>query len=241
MAEEFANIRVVLVRPAGDLNVGSVARAMKNTGFCNLALVSREDPRTEEAFRMAVSSREILEGAKIFPTLQEAIADRQVSFGVTARHRHKRPRHTPWEAADLVSRLSSDGSKIALVFGPEDRGLSSEEIDLCRHLIGIPAHPDLYSFNLAQAVLLVCHALFMKTRPCLDEGTRPVPAAQEDRERIEAQVLDLLNASEYLTPNRELFLKDMVKRLVYRAEIESRDARHILAVVRHLRIMLGNE
>jgi tRNA C32,U32 (ribose-2'-O)-methylase TrmJ len=207
-------VAVVLVRPQGNLNIGSAARAMKNTGFSELVLVDPVRFDKEEASLMAVDSKEILDDARITNTLSDALSNRHIVFGVTARSRHKRDR---------------------IIFGPEDHGLSSEEIDACQHLIGIPAHPDMTSYNLSQAVLLVCHALFVKLSPApLPEGAEPVLAEQADRERVEARVLDLLGQVEYLTPNRELILKDMVKRLVYRTPLETRDVRNILAALRHI-------
>jgi TrmH family RNA methyltransferase len=228
-------VAVVLVRPQGNLNIGSAARAMKNTGFSELVLVDPVRFDKEEASLMAVDSKEILDDARITNTLSDALSNRHIVFGVTARSRHKRDRITPPEAAALIESDLAARHRIALVFGPEDHGLSSEEIDACQHLIGIPAHPDMTSYNLSQAVLLVCHALFVKLSPApLPEGAEPVLAEQADRERVEARVLDLLGQVEYLTPNRELILKDMVKRLVYRTPLETRDVRNILAALRHI-------
>jgi TrmH family RNA methyltransferase len=232
-------ISVVLVRPAGALNIGSVARAMMNTGLEDLVLVEPVEFRNEEAYKMAVSARRILERARVTASLDEAVAGCPAVFGVTARARHKRPRLTPIEAAERIEALGHDA---VLVFGPEDHGLASEEVDLCQHLVGIPAHSDLTSYNLAQAVLLVCHALFLRSgQVSLDEGSSPIPANHEDRRRIETQALDLLAAAGYLTPNRRLALEDMLKRLVFRTDLETRDVRNVLAAIRHLRIKLTQE
>ena len=113
-------LAVVLVRPAGAGNIGSVARAMKNTGFHELVLVNPMDFRNEEAYRMAVHSGEILDRARVTGHLEEALADRHVVFGVTARSRHKRPRLPPLEAAEMIMGLLGRGHDVALVFGPED-------------------------------------------------------------------------------------------------------------------------
>jgi TrmH family RNA methyltransferase len=189
---------------------------------------------------MAVSSADILERARSVNSVDDALADRQAAFGLTARPRHKRRRLTLREAGGKVLEGIKEGLKIGLVFGPEDKGLSSEEIDRCQHLIGIPAHKDLTSYNLAQAVLLVCHALYSGLAPVLDEVRSPIPATHEDRERIEARALELLEAASYLTSNREGALRDMIRRLVYRAPVESRDARNILAIIRHLKRVMGS-
>jgi len=237
--DQFRNIAVVLVRPSGALNIGACARAMKNTGFKDLVLVEPVGFRTPEAFRMAVSSHEILEEARVFSGIENALAGFHATFAVTARHRHKRPRLALGYAPDEIEKPFVQGRKIALVFGPEDKGLSSEEIELCTNLIGIPAHPDLNSFNLSQAVLLVCHAVFSRLYGKgkeLEEGAAPVHATNKDRQRLERAAIELLDAVDYLTPNRSDVLTDLVKRLAFRADLETRDVRHLIAIMRHIRI-----
>jgi TrmH family RNA methyltransferase len=234
MTKEMRKVAVVLVRPAGDLNIGASARAMKNTGFERMILVDPGPFQTQGAYQMAVSSKDILDKACCVPRLEEAIKDCQLVYGLTARPRHKRPRMSLHEGALHVRAGLQKGRKIALVFGPEDKGLSAEEVDLCQHLIGITAHGSLHSFNLAQAVLLVCHAVFLAQAPGLREGAKPYLASHADRERLERHALRLLKEVSYLTPNRENVLRDMTKRLVYRADLETRDVRNLLAILRHI-------
>jgi tRNA/rRNA methyltransferase len=235
MADFFQQVSVVLVEPQGPLNIGSAARAMMNTGFKDLVVVRPAPFRNEEGYKMAVSAREILDQAQVKENLDEALAGCNAAFGVTARSRHRRPRLTPREAAKEIQQLMDQNQKVALVFGREDFGLSSDDLDRCNHLVGIPSHSDLNSFNLAQAVLLICHTLFMEVSPGLEEVSSPILATHEDRERIEEQTLDLLKTFSYLTPNRELIVQDMAKRLVYRADLETRDVRNVLAILRHIR------
>jgi tRNA/rRNA methyltransferase len=238
MEKRFENIAVVLVRPAGPLNIGSAARAMRNTGFDDLVLVAPHSDRTKEAYNMAVSSADLLDRARCVKSLDDALSDRQTAFGITARPRYKRGRLTLQEAGCMIRDLVAEGQKIALVFGPEDKGLNTEEIDRCQHQLGIPAHSDLTSYNLAQAVLLVCHALFMSLDPVLEEVKAPVPATHEERGRVETRTLELLKAAKYLTPNRERVLLDMMRRIVHRAPLESRDIRNILAIIRHVKMRM---
>lgn len=238
MTDLFRHVDVVLVEPQGPLNIGSTARAMMNTGFGNLVLVRPAPFRNDEAHKMAVSAREILDRARVTDNLDEALAGCKAAVGVTARFRYKRPRLTLKESVPIIHEFIRRNEKVALVFGREDFGLSSEDLDRCTHLVGIPSHGDLESFNLAQAVLLVCHTLFMKGAPALEEGPSPILAEHEDRERIEEQTLHLLKTFAYLTPNRKLIVEDMVKRLVYRADLETRDVRNVLAILRHIRYCL---
>ncbi len=237
----FENISIVLVRPTGLRNIGSTARAMKNTGFSDLAIVEPPDFRCRETFDMAPNSHDILEKARTFDTLEEALYDRHIVFGVTARPRFKRKRLEPAEAAATWQKSSTAGcSRAALVFGPEDHGLSTKHLSLCRHIIGIPTHPDHHSLNLSQAVLLTCHAFFLGGIVKTDEERREL-STTEEKKRIETAVLSILTEAGYLTPEREIPLRQTVRRLVTNSEIETRDGRNVLAAVRHIRYVLKNK
>jgi len=236
----FDDIAVILVRPAGKRNIGSVARAMKNTGFTDLVLVSPPDFRCRETYDMAPHSKDILDRARVVPVLEDAVADRHLIFGVTARTRFKNQRLTPNEAHAVYSARSHAAIRSAVLFGPEDHGLSNEDLSLCQHLVGIPTHPDCMSLNLAQAVLLVCHAFFSGAKPALAEGNdRREFSSTDDKLRIEKTAASLLAESGYLTDAREKPLRDTIRRLVHSGEIETRDTRNILAAFRHLRHVMN--
>lgn len=151
----LSNVAVVLVEPQGALNIGSVARAMMNFGFSDLRLVHPvTDPLAEDSRRMAVKARTLLEQAKIFPDLATALADCQLSLGTTRRFgKYREDFLHPDEAARQLLPLTETG-RVALVFGREDKGLTTAELDLCQRFITIPTSDELPSMNLAQAVSL---------------------------------------------------------------------------------------
>ncbi len=149
------NVAVVLVEPQGPLNIGSVCRAMMNFGFSDLRLVNpTADPLAEEARRMAVKAGSLLDQAKVFPDLAAALADCQMALGTTRRFGKYREEFLhPDEAARHLLPLTEKG-RVALVFGREDKGLLTTELDLCQRFITIPTSDELASMNLAQAVSL---------------------------------------------------------------------------------------
>ena len=121
------NIKIVLVEPAGERNIGSIARVMRNMGLKKLAIVNPAcDYLSEDARIMAVHGVEVLENAQICETVPEAIQECQKTIATTARARDiptalETPRDaTPW--------LLEDEYPSALIFGPEDRGLSNQEL-----------------------------------------------------------------------------------------------------------------
>ncbi len=158
------NIRIVLVGTLYSGNVGSVCRAMANMGIHDLALAA---PRLcddwQEAHRLAVHATDILDSAKRYDTVAEAIADCHAVVGTTARGGlYRQTVKTPSELAPELLTLAAQGP-VAILFGREDKGLNNDEIGLCTHLLRIPVDPTYQSINLSQAVLIVSYELYGAT------------------------------------------------------------------------------
>jgi tRNA/rRNA methyltransferase len=161
----LAAIRIVLVEPAGPLNVGSVARVMANMGLSQLVLVNPQcDPDGEEAQRMAVHAGDLLRAATIVATLPEALVGCRRAIATTARTRTLGP---PLESPEAVLPwlVTPTGEPTALIFGPEDRGLSNQELNYAQRWLGIPSDPAYASLNLAQAVAVCAYELARVVRP----------------------------------------------------------------------------
>lgn len=152
-------IRIVLVRPQGARNIGSVARAMVNFGLSDLVLVSPQaDPLGIDARAMARSAQEVLESARVVDSLVEAVAGCLWVCGATARvGERRRPEFTSRDVGSQVLR----NLPAALVFGPEDTGLPGEDLDRCHAILTIPTSAKLPSLNLAQAVGVVAYEIWM--------------------------------------------------------------------------------
>jgi tRNA (cytidine32/uridine32-2'-O)-methyltransferase len=153
------NIRIVLVHTSHPGNIGGVARAMKNMGLGKLYLVAPRQFPDEQANWRAVSAVDVLDGATVTATLEEAVADCQFVVGTSARGRSiPWPLLGPRECAQRMAVASSHG-EVAVVFGREDRGLTNEELQLCNLHLNIPTAESYSSLNLAMAVQIVCYEL----------------------------------------------------------------------------------
>ena len=153
------NIRIILVEPAGALNLGSIARVMKNMGLSDLVLVNPQcDRLSEEARQMAVHADDILENAQIISDLPQALEGCQRAIATTARSRAIPTKLESPKSA--LSWLIEENTTSALIFGPEARGLSNQELNYAQRFIGIPAHPVYPSLNLAQAVAICAYELY---------------------------------------------------------------------------------
>ncbi len=153
-------ISIVLVEPQGPLNVGSVCRAMKNFGFNDLRLVNPQaDHLGDEARRMAVKAGGLLEEAAVFISLEEALNDCHLALATTRRFgKYREDFLHPDQAAGYLQPWTEKG-RVALVFGREDKGLTTDELDLCQRLITIPTSDQLPSMNLAQSVVLCLYEI----------------------------------------------------------------------------------
>jgi len=152
-------IVVVLHRPRDLVNIALVIRAMKNMGLSRLRVVEPGEWDPHRIDGIAHGTEDVVERTEHFHTLEEATGDAVRVVGTTARRRaHPREWRTPEEAApSLVARTA--GGPVAVVFGPEDRGLTNEELDLCHELLSVPTSPDHPSLNLAHAALLVFYEI----------------------------------------------------------------------------------
>ncbi len=155
-------LRVVLVEPRFPENIGMAARACANMGVSDLVLVRPERFDLARALPLATAQgASLLETARLADSLAEALSGLTMAVGATARTGgwRKNPL-SPEKAAREIGEAVGDGGRAALVFGPEDCGLSNEHIDLCTRLVTIPTARGGSSLNLAQAVLLLLYECF---------------------------------------------------------------------------------
>ena len=161
----LSNIRIVLVQTYHPGNIGSSARAMKTMGLTDLALVNPRCYPDPEASRLAAGAEDVVDQARVFTSLTEAVSDCTQVVGASARLRSYPLPHydEPTEmAADLVANARQ--GPVALVFGRERFGLVNEEIRDCSHQVSIPANPDYGVLNLSQAVQVLAYETFSAWR-----------------------------------------------------------------------------
>lgn len=228
---------IILVRTRFPENVGMAARACANMGCGGLRLVDPELWLPEKAAPLATpKGRPILDSLAIHPTLADAVAPSTLVLGTTARTGGwRRGILHPAAAAGEVAACLSRGERVAIVFGPEDRGLANEEIALCHRLTSIPTD-EAGSLNVAQAVLLVLYECaeamrrrFRQERAALPGEIRRAPhpgISAEDHERLIGAFRELLlsvdalhgdNPDYFLLPWRRFFGRIQLRRHEYDA------------------------
>jgi TrmH family RNA methyltransferase len=215
------DVAVVLVGPRDDANVGAVARAMKNCGLDDLRIVRARKPGAR-ARRTAAHSEDVLDAARRFRTLADAVAGARRVAGFTARARRFGP---PLElyTASAARRLARQARRetVALVFGPEDSGLSDAHVASCTELYKLPASDAREVYNLAQAVLLAVHGIVFGSGPAAPAGGAPRRGAELDLTALDAELARVLRVLRYPEPARP---HDRTSRILARLRAQVRRA-----------------
>jgi len=227
------NIDIVLSGTLASGNIGAVARAMSNMGFLRLKLVNPRCRIDEKARWMATCGPEILSNAQSFKSLREALSDCSYSFGTTARGRRWRDALTPMEMASKVVSLAGK-NRVALVFGPEDMGLSNEELELCNDVVSIPTARNATSLNLSHAVMIICYEIF-RVAGELKESAGPEELASAGiTEAMYDHMRDALLAIGFLNRQNPDYTLGMIRRILTRSHLTVPEAKLIRGMFRQL-------
>jgi TrmH family RNA methyltransferase len=229
---ELDRLRVILVRTRNPLNIGASARAMSNFGFAGLRVVQPYNVAFREA-RSAVGASNLLAAAEVYENVAEAIADCTLVVGTTAargRELHQ-PLRTLEDAAKLIhKRLASD--RVALLFGSEKRGLSTEDLSHCHWLLRIPTRQAHGSMNLGQAVAVTLYELARKTQRFTPERAKRAPA--EEVERITRALVDALHSSGFIKAGAAGSSEIKIRRLIRRLNLAEADAELLQGMLRQI-------
>jgi tRNA/rRNA methyltransferase len=256
----LTNIRIVLVEPVGALNVGSIARIMKNMGLTKLVLVNpRCDLQSDEARQMAVHAVDVLETAQIAENIPAALAGCQQAIATTVRSRSVPILlESPGTALPslLVPHLQS-----ALLFGAEDRGLSNDELKYAQRFICIESNPDYPSLNLAQAVTICVYQLYQSWLEIHSNNTNnsnsshipaptvslPAIATMPNHATIEVlegyyQDLEaMLLEIGYLYPHTAAVKMEKFRRLYNKANLQPEEVAMLRGILRQIRWANNNQ
>ena len=230
------SLAVVLVEPAGPLNVGSVARLCANFSVNELRLVApRCDHLGDEARLMAVHGEALLEQAQLFPTLEAALADCRRVVATSGRIEEEAlPLNGPAEALSWLQASDTDPSPApaALVFGREDRGLRNAELLQAGRILRLETSEAYASMNLSHAVAVCLHELRRCPAPT---APQPEPCQREQLEAALSDAEDLLLEVGFLYPHTAQARMAKLRALLQRAEIRDEEVALLRGMVRQLR------
>ena len=226
-----ANLRIVLVRPQYSGNIGAVARAMCNFGVGELALVKPARVSRQQADVMAVHARDILDTMQVHASLRAAISDCGLVIGTTCRPGLYREHAVPLRTLAPAVVAAAATNRVALVFGPEDSGLSNEDLRCCHQLLTIPTDSTYASLNVAQAVLLCCSEMFLAAHEESETVASPLAVAERQEVMYEKLKHALLKVG-FLHKDNPEHMMLALRRILGRAGLEERDVRIVLGMAR---------
>ncbi|AEM38043.1 RNA methyltransferase, TrmH family, group 1 [Pyrolobus fumarii 1A] len=231
-------IRVVVVGIEGPINLGFIARLVKNFEADELFLVKPVAQVDETALRFAAHARDVLERVVIVESLDDALKDVAVSACTSARVGQKSDvlRHavTPWELVEMVEGYSS----VALVFGRESTGLTREEIAKCDLLVSIPASREYPVLNLSHAVGILLYEMFKKFR--LKKSQFRIEPAREENIRVVIKRLECI-AERVVKDERLAQVLPAIRHMVVKAGLTAGEASSLSYFLKKLALELGAE
>ena len=219
------SIKVVLVGTTHPGNIGATARAIKTMGLSKLDLVCPKEFPSDEATYRSKAAKDILEKASIHETLLESVKGCEIVIGTSARNRKVPwPVLNPKNASIQINTAVKNNSKVAIVFGREDRGLTNEELGLCNLHIHIPTNEDYTSLNLAQAVQIVTYEIrmnFLELESLKSDQEWDVElASAEQTERLIEHMDELMKEVEFYDTDNPRKLLMRVRRFFKRSGID---------------------
>jgi TrmH family RNA methyltransferase len=244
--------RIVLVRPLQPGNVGAVARVMANFGLRHLVLVDPPAYDPDQARWMAPGATEWVDQAILRATVPDALEGASTVFATTTRQR--RWRRAAIEPEEAAERLLAAGASGAILFGPEDTGLTSEDLALADDLVTIPTQA-LESLNLSHAVAVLCRALLEAARTRGDaspgvsrQGSRgggkkgqrstkkpPPPARVESRVRLVDEALQALGEVDSFESRPIEQVRATLFDILGRAQLSEKEAAMFIGMVKKIR------
>lgn len=238
--DALARVVVVLDHPKDVVNIAGVVRVMMNFGLSELRLVEPDDFDTWRIGGIAHRSQPLTERARIFETLDEALADASFVVGTTARARTAgRTYARPGEVAGQIAQRAAAEETVAILFGREDRGLTNADLDRCHAVTIIPTHPEYTSLNLAQACLVLAYEVFL----AMGEGEEPLPKGrratrpptQEELEEMFTAIQKGLARIDFYKARKPAAVMRTLRTILSRAEPDLRESRLLAAIGHEIR------
>ena len=232
-------LSVVLVKPKFPENVGGAARACANMGCRSLILVAPQNWNPDRAAALATPQGvEILREMQVYDSLAEAVGGFNAVYATTARTGGWRKGIlTPAKAAARIRTQLADGDSPAIVFGPEDRGLTNEEIEIAGRLVTIPTAREASSLNLAQAVLITLYECF---KACLERPFTPAgppearPTTHQEQETLFRTIQEALLAIDFLRHENTDYWMLPVRRFVHRVGLKRNEFNLLMGICRQV-------
>ncbi len=227
------HVAVVLHRPKYPENIGAAARAVRNMGMGRLIVVAPENDDLKRIHTLAThAAADVVDDMIRHDSLQSALAPFHYVVGTTARLGGQRHLiSSPTQMARQLIPISQE-NQVAMVFGPEDRGLTNEELRLCHLLVNIPT-AEFASLNLAQAVMVISYELFKASLPAPKTPT-PRLASRHELDGMYDQIKEILLSIHYILPDNPDYWMNKIRHFLSRLKLRAGEVSIIRGICRQM-------
>jgi len=235
------NLAVVLVKPRFPENIGMAVRACVNMGVSELVVVQPERWDVDKIQSLAtIKGAELVRSIRVESDLAAAISGYHHIYGTTARTGGWRSEIlSPEKAAPLITGQIAEGARVAILFGPEDKGLTNEETEICNQLLTIPVNPQASSLNLAQAVLIVLYECFKTgVRTPLVPGTSGAASplcTHAEQETVIRTLRDTLMRIDFLRKDNPDYFMLPVRKFLQKMALRRHEFAMLMGICRQVR------
>jgi len=228
----YKNIYFILVRPQLGENIGATARALKNFKLSKLRIVNpRSGWPNQKAIATSVGAKNILQSSKIYNSLDKSIGDLDKVFATTARIRNVNKKII--SIFDLNKKIKNK-QKIGIIFGPENSGLSNDELNCADYVVKIPTNKKFSSLNLSHSVILFCFQLFVffsKKNFIYMSNYKSSRANKSEVNKFLKFIIQLLDKRGFLQPDhkRQSMIRN-IENIFYRTNLSDQEIRILLGI-----------
>jgi tRNA/rRNA methyltransferase len=227
------NVFVILCRPRYPENIGAAARAMCNMGFDQLLVVDPQNCDLTRILKMAThAASTVVEKMQVYEDLQTALEPLNYVVATTARLGGQRQSVVPSDRLAPELAAITENNRVGLVFGPEDRGLTNEDLRLCHRLVNIPT-AEFSSLNLAQAVMIICYEL-RRDRSDKSKPFTPRLANRHELDGMYAQLKDVLVKISYIQPDNPDYFMNTIRQFGTRLKLRAKEVSIIRGICRQI-------
>jgi len=226
----------ILVKPQLGENIGACARAMKNFGFTKLHIV---EPKinfpNHKAKATSVGAFDIINKAKVFNKIENAIKSFNIIISLSARRRDINKKHISIQ--EFYNIVKKNNHKVGLMFGPEASGLSNKDLSFSNYILQIPTSPNFKSLNLSHSLTLICYEIFktLNENKIKKKNLNLKISSKAKISSIVTHLINLLDKKNFFTPNekkRSMLLN--INNLIYRLEPNDKELRVLASIISSL-------
>ena len=207
-------------------NIGSVARAMKTMGLSRLSLVNPRIFPSGDANALSGNATDVLENAKTYSSIKEAIKDSTFVYATSSRDRSIQwPILNASSAAEKICNEVNSDKEISIIFGKEDRGLTNTELEYANNLIEIPANPEYPVLNLAMSAQIICYEIFKFSNNNNVKEWRDYPEVNSEQlQRLINHFIDTAVEIDVIDPDNPKKIISRIKRMFTRLQPDEMEA-----------------